>query len=57
MKRLICAILGLGLAFAGPARRKTLIKLRVAYDGFSMTSAPLNYAGSTRHLQEPSAST
>ncbi len=43
MKRLICAILGLGLAFAGPVAAEDLIKLRVAYDGFSMTSAPLMY--------------
>lgn len=43
MKRLTCAILGLGLAFAGPAAADDLIKLRVAFDGFSMTSAPLMY--------------
>jgi NitT/TauT family transport system substrate-binding protein len=44
MKRMTCAILALGLTMAaGPATAAELIKLRVAYDGFSMTSAPLMY--------------
>ncbi len=43
MKRLL-RLVALVAAFAVPAHAQTLTKLRVAYDGFSMTSAPLNYA-------------
>jgi len=43
MKRL-SRLVALVVAFAMPAHAQTLTKLRVAYDGFSMTSAPLNYA-------------
>src|SRR5262249_45181997 len=43
MKRLL-PLVALTAVFAGSAHAETLTKLRVAYDGFSMTSAPLNYA-------------
>src|SRR4030088_2080875 len=33
-----------GAALAGSAQAQSLTKLRVAFDGFSMTSAPLYYA-------------
>jgi NitT/TauT family transport system substrate-binding protein len=42
-KRLAIFVLGLTSA-AGAAAQGPLTKVRVAYDGFSMTSAPLNYA-------------
>ncbi len=43
MKRLL-RLVALVAAFAVPAHAQTLTRLRIAYDGFSMTSAPLNYA-------------
>ena len=43
MKRLLVGLAGLVL-IAGHASAQELTKLRVAYDGFSMTSAPLYYA-------------
>jgi len=43
MKRLI-SLVALTAALAMPAHAQSLAKLRVAYDGFSMTSAPLHYA-------------
>ena len=44
-KCLATLVLGLGLAGAAEAAAQTpLTKVRVAYDGFSMTSAPLYYA-------------
>src|SRR5690349_1146376 len=43
MKRLIL-LAALTAALAMPARAESLAKLRVAFDGFSMTSAPLHYA-------------
>src|SRR5262249_3805967 len=46
MKRLTTLVIGLALAsFAqSAAQAQPLTKLRVAYDGYSMTSAPLYYA-------------
>ncbi len=38
------AVLGTALAVSLPAQAQSLTKLRVAYDGYSMTSAPLSYA-------------
>src|SRR5262245_48640457 len=39
------AILAIGIVLASPAvAQQSLTKLRVAYDGFSMTSGPLIYA-------------
>jgi NitT/TauT family transport system substrate-binding protein len=44
-KRLAMFVLGLAVATtAGAAAQGPLTKVGVAYDGFSMTSAPLNYA-------------
>jgi ABC-type nitrate/sulfonate/bicarbonate transport system substrate-binding protein len=43
MKRLI-SLVALTAALAMPAQAESLAKLRVAFDGFSMTSAPLHYA-------------
>jgi NitT/TauT family transport system substrate-binding protein len=43
MRRLAAGLSALAL-FASPALAQELTKLRVAYDGFSMTSAPLYYA-------------
>src|SRR5215471_20528614 len=44
-KRLAILVLSLGVAgAAGAAVQAPLTKVRVAYDGFSMTSAPLYYA-------------
>jgi NitT/TauT family transport system substrate-binding protein len=43
MKRPI-SLVALIAALAMPAHAESLAKLRVAYDGFSMTSAPLHYA-------------
>ena len=43
MKRLFAAIV-LSAMFAATARPRQLTKVRVAFDGFSMTSGPLNYA-------------
>jgi NitT/TauT family transport system substrate-binding protein len=40
----ILALLVIGAALAGSAQAQSLTKLRVAYDGYSMTSAPLYYA-------------
>ena len=44
MKRLLTAALGTLVLAASAALAQDLTKLRVAYDGFSMTSGPLNYA-------------
>ncbi len=38
------SLMVIGAALAGTAQAQPLTKLRVAYDGFSMTSAPLYYA-------------
>ena len=43
MKRLLSLVI-IGTALAGSAHAQSLTKLRVAYDGYSMTSAPLYYA-------------
>jgi NitT/TauT family transport system substrate-binding protein len=43
MKRIVSA-LAIGAALASSAQAQSLTKLRVAFDGFSMTSAPLYYA-------------
>ena len=43
MKRLLSLVI-IGAALAGHAHAQSLTKLRVAYDGYSMTSAPLYYA-------------
>jgi len=43
MRRLLW-LAALGLALAAPGQAETLTKLRVAFDGYSMTSAPLQYA-------------
>jgi ABC-type nitrate/sulfonate/bicarbonate transport system substrate-binding protein len=43
MKRLIAAI-ALSALFATSASAQQLTKVRVGFDGFSMTSGPLNYA-------------
>jgi NitT/TauT family transport system substrate-binding protein len=43
MKRLTAALFALAM-MTPPALAQELVKLRVAYDGFSMTSAPLYYA-------------
>jgi NitT/TauT family transport system substrate-binding protein len=43
MKRIWFA-LAIGAALAGAAQAQSLTRLRVAYDGYSMTSAPLYYA-------------
>ena len=42
MKLLVTLVIG--AALAGSAHAQSLTKLRVAYDGYSMTSAPLYYA-------------
>ena len=38
------SLIAIGAALASTAQAQSLTKLRVAYDGFSMTSAPLYYA-------------
>src|SRR3954464_3685911 len=43
MKRFL-SLMVIGTALAGSAQAQSLTKLRVAYDGYSMTSAPLYYA-------------
>ena len=43
MKRLL-SLVAIGAALAGSAQAQSLTKLRVAFDGYSMTSAPLYYA-------------
>src|SRR5207302_10895588 len=45
-KRMKCSLtfVVIGAALAGSAQAQSLTKLRVAYDGYSMTSAPLYYA-------------
>src|SRR4051812_49617706 len=42
--RLVPVMMLAGVALAGSAQAQSLTKLRVAFDGFSMTSAPLYYA-------------
>src|ERR1700716_1386430 len=42
--RLVPVMVVAGAALAGPVQAQSLTKLRVAFDGFSMTSAPLYYA-------------
>src|SRR5258707_14303073 len=42
--RLVPVMVLAGAALAGAAQAQSLTKLRVAFDGFSMTSAPLYYA-------------
>lgn len=44
MKRLVLALLAAGALVPYAAAQQPLTKVRVAYDGFSMTSAPLYYA-------------
>src|SRR5258706_6847563 len=46
MKRLI-PVLAMSIQLAGSAAAQELTKVRVAYDGFSMTSAPMIYADKT----------
>src|SRR5258708_37621882 len=40
----LLALVALTAALATPAQAQSLTRLRVAFDGFSMTSAPLYYA-------------
>jgi len=40
----VLSLMIVGLALAGSVQAQSLTKLRVAYDGYSMTSAPLYYA-------------
>src|SRR5882672_11861273 len=44
MKRLIFSVALVALAATSTAAQQSLTKVRVAYDGFSMTSGPLIYA-------------
>src|SRR5262245_8501288 len=44
MKRLVLAVVAASALATGAAAQQGLTKVRVAYDGFSMTSAPLYYA-------------
>src|SRR2546426_3923977 len=44
MKRLALAVAGCALTATAAMAQAPLTKLRVAYDGFSMTSAPMIYA-------------
>ena len=45
MKTRLLLVLAAGIAFVAPAAaQQNLTKVRVAYDGFSMTSGPLIYA-------------
>jgi NitT/TauT family transport system substrate-binding protein len=44
MKARILSALAIGIILATPAAAQNLTKVRVAYDGFSMTSGPLVYA-------------